>query len=99
MNAITVAEFPTSLVRDDGVTYAARAVGRRRPDGLWEGWLEFVPEATPRDPGDPLLFRTDRETTQPNETDLAYWASGLTPVYLEGAFRRAAQPEVVGDPF
>jgi hypothetical protein len=32
---------------------------------------------------------TPRETTQPNLHDLEYWATGLTPVYLQGALRRA----------
>ena len=36
--------------------------------------------------------RSGRETTQPNLTDLEYWAQGLTPVYLEGALRRALEP-------
>ena len=35
--------------------------------------------------------RTGRETTQPNLADLEYWASGLTPVYLEGALSRAGR--------
>ena len=29
------------------------------------------------------------ETTQPNLEALRYWASGLEPVYLEGALERA----------
>jgi len=33
--------------------------------------------------------RSGRETTQPNLVDLEYWATGLTPVYLDGALRRA----------
>jgi hypothetical protein len=39
--------------------------------------------------GGPAL-RTGRETTQPNRDAVAYWASGLEPVYFEGAFVRAA---------
>ena len=27
-----------------------------------------------------LVLRSDRETIQPNQTDLQYWAQGLTPV-------------------
>jgi len=38
--------------------------------------------------GTPTL-RTRRETTQPNLADLEHWATGLTPVYLHGALRRA----------
>jgi len=34
-------------------------------------------------------MRTPRETTQPNRACTAYWASGLTHVYLDGALRRA----------
>ena len=34
-------------------------------------------------------MRTQRETTQPNLADLEHWATGLTPVYLDGALRRA----------
>jgi hypothetical protein len=33
-----------------------------------------------------------RETTQPNRVDTEYWATGLTPIYLEGALRRALAP-------
>jgi hypothetical protein len=50
---------------------------------MWEGWLEFLP----LDGGEPLC--TGRETTQPNRDALAYWASGLEPIYFEGAFERA----------
>jgi hypothetical protein len=46
------------------------------------------------------VLRSGRETTQPNLTNLEYWAQGLTPVYLEGALRRALEPapEVVTKP-
>jgi len=80
----TLAEFPSSLFDTDGIAWVARALGRlRSSDGLWEGYLEFerLDEAA--------VLRTPRETTQPKLTDLLYWASGLTAVYLEGAFRRA----------
>ncbi len=79
----TLAEYPSSLVDSDGTVWVARAVGRRLPDGLWEAFLEFE-----REDGAALL-RTERESTQPNLTDVLYWTMGLTPVYLEGAFRRA----------
>lgn len=84
MEAETLAEYPSSLVGDDGKPFLARACGRMRPDGLWEGWIEFI-HADGK-----VAARTERETTQPNHTDLAYWANGLTAVYLEGAFQRAA---------
>jgi hypothetical protein len=57
--------------------------------GLWQGWIEFVPIG---DGGDPV--RSARETTQPNRQDTVYWATGLTPVYLQGALRRALHPMV-----
>lgn len=80
-----LAEYPSSLSDSDGTGYVARACGRLRTDGLWEGWLEFE-----REDGSDVV-RTARETTQPNRADLLYWAVRLTPVYLEGAFRRASE--------
>ena len=70
---------------EGGAAYVMRAWGEARADGTWEGWLEFLPA----DAGGPTL-RTGRETTQPNRDAVAYWASGLEPVYFEGAFVRAA---------
>jgi hypothetical protein len=35
------------------------------------------------------MVRTSEETSQPTRDDVAYWASGLEPIYLDGAFRRA----------
>jgi hypothetical protein len=60
--------------------------GTERDDGLWEGWIEFENRVTHE------VIRTERETTQPNLTDLTYWASGLTAVYLEGALDRVLNP-------
>jgi hypothetical protein len=53
---------------------------------MWEGWLEF----TPAGGGEPIV--SGRETTQPNRLDTEYWATGLTPIYLEGALERALHP-------
>jgi hypothetical protein len=74
--------FATPLVASENRTYVARACGREQPGGLWEGWIEFVPDRG-------AAVRSGRETTQPNLPDLEYWATGLTPVYLEGALKRA----------
>ena len=79
------------VITAGGGILAVRVCGRQRDDGLWEGWVEFEP-----DDGSPAL-RTPRETTQPNLTDLEYWAGGLTPVYLEGALDRALAAEDRGD--
>jgi hypothetical protein len=61
-------------------------------DTLWQGWLEFEPID-----GGPTR-RSPRETTQPNRTDAAYWATGLTAVYIEGALHRALNPLVRAEP-
>ena len=66
-----------------GAEYVAQAFGRGRSDGTWEGWLEFVNVATG------TVLRTGRETTQSKRDDVAYWASGLEPSYIRGAFARA----------
>jgi hypothetical protein len=58
--------------------------------GLWQGWIEFLP-----DDASALPVRSPRETTQPNRTDTLYWATGLTPVYLEGALKRALTAPIV----
>ena len=81
------AEYPAPIEGGNSVLYIARAVGAQADDGLWQGWIEFVPID-----GDGSVLRSPRETTQPNRTDLEYWATGLTPVYLEGSLRRALNP-------
>ena len=67
-----------------GNLYEIFIYGEPRLDGTWEGWLEFVPldSALPS-------RRTERETTQPDLPALEYWATGLEPLYLAGAFERA----------
>jgi hypothetical protein len=77
-------EYPTLLAGRDGRRYRAQSCGRERNDGLWEGWIEFLPV----EEGVPPL-RTGRETTQPNRDDVRYWASGITDPYLDGALDRA----------
>jgi hypothetical protein len=85
--AEVLAEYPTPVAAENGQTYIARVVGAEADDGLWQGWIEFVP----LDVGG-IPVRSPRETTQPNRRDTEYWATGLTPVYLEGALRRALNP-------
>jgi hypothetical protein len=87
--AETLVQFQTPVRAPDGTVYVARACGSQTADGLWHGWLEF----TPAD-GGPTL-RSGRETTQPNRADTVYWATGLSPVYLEGALQRAIDGPVV----
>lgn len=77
-------EYSTAVIGPDGTTYDVRSYGDERADGTWIGWLEFHPT----DPDKPAL-QTDQETSQPNQMDVEYWATGLEPVYFEGAFARA----------
>lgn len=86
--AVVLAEFAAPIPDEHGVSYTARAVAAAMADGLWEGWIEFIPVAD----GSPV--RTSRETTQPNLRDARYWASGLTAFYLQGALDRALSPLV-----
>jgi hypothetical protein len=72
-------------VRDTlGNLYEVFIYGEPRPDGTWEGWLEFVPLSAGLS-----SLRTDRETTQPDLSALEYWSTGLEPMFLAGAFERA----------
>jgi hypothetical protein len=86
--AEVLAQFAEPLSTSDGSSYLAQACGAPNAGGLWEGWIEFIPSKGGR------ALRSSRETTQPNKTDAAYWASGLTMIYLEGALTRALNPPV-----
>ena len=77
-------ELSTHVRTPEGLTYMASVHAEQQPEGTWAGWLEFTPVGH-RAP----WLRTDRETTQPSKEAVAYWATGLEPVYLEGAFERA----------
>ena len=76
--------YGTHIVGSDGRYYQVRCLGEPEPAGTWIGWLEFRPMD-----GSLPVSRTDHETSQPNRDALAYWATGLEPLYLEGAFARA----------
>jgi len=84
--AEVLVKFDVPVSDPSGVRYFPQAVGRERKDGLWEGWIEFVAADGGRS------IDSGRETTQPNRTDLAYWAQGLTFAYLQGALGRAQSP-------
>lgn len=77
-------------VRDQLGEYHARAVGRLGDDGMWEGWIEFAPID-----GSTEVLITGVESRQPAREHLEYWATGLTPVFLEGALQRARRPVTV----
>jgi len=80
-------------IQDEAGTYHARVIGRAADDGMWEGWLEFVPV----DGGGRTLV-SPVESRQPERDHLAYWATGLTVVYAEGALQRARRPLTVRTP-
>ncbi len=77
-------EYFTPLIDTDGSRYVASSWGAEQSDGTWMGWLEFRLLGKSR----PVL-KTERETTQPSREALWYWATGLEPIYFEGAFARA----------
>ena len=77
-------EYTTVVISPEGTEYLVRSYGEERVDGTWTGWLEFHP--TDADGG---VLRTGQETSQPNQIDVEYWATGLEPIYFEGAFGRA----------
>jgi hypothetical protein len=81
-------QFTEPVVAKDGRTFTARACGGETDKGMWHGWIEFLPVAG----GEPV--RSSRETTQPNRQDTEYWATGLTPIYLEGSLNRSLNPPI-----
>ena len=84
--AEVLVEFTDPVEGENGTRYIARACGGVADNGMWQGWIEFIPTT-----GGEVL-RSGRETTQPNRQDTVYWATGLTAVYLEGALERALRP-------
>jgi hypothetical protein len=62
--------------------HSVRAFAEKRGN-VWIGWLEFRPT------GGGKSVKTGEETSQPTKDAVAYWATGLEPVFLEGALQRA----------
>jgi dipeptidyl aminopeptidase/acylaminoacyl peptidase len=77
-------EHLTHVRTREGERFIARTYGEPDETGLWHGWLVFESIDRPS-----VRLTTDAETSQPNRAALAYWAEGIEPVYLEGAFARA----------
>src|SRR5262245_55952585 len=90
--AQTLVRFDAPVTHRDGRQYIAKACGRERDNGQWEAWLEFEDIETGE------ILRSQRETTQPNQVDATYWATGLTTVYLEGAIDRIRHPAIMREP-
>jgi hypothetical protein len=83
LGAELLLEYSERLLDVDRTEYVVRAWGGPRSDGVWVGWLEFAAVGQRR------VRRTGQETTQRSREDLQYWATGLEPVYMQGAFARA----------
>ncbi|HET7433996.1 MAG TPA: hypothetical protein VFN10_04700 [Thermoanaerobaculia bacterium] len=64
-----------------GQEYVVAVEGNERTDGTWAGRVLFTGR------GDVRV--TAQETSQPSRDALLYWATGLEPVFLDGAFGRA----------
>ena len=79
-----VSKLTSEVVSTDGRSWTVGVYGEPRGDGTWVGWLTFEPA----DGG--VVRRTRQETSQPDRTALEYWATGLQPSYLKGAFDRAS---------
>jgi hypothetical protein len=60
--------------------YKVRAFAEKHGH-LWIGWLEFKSASE--------TLKTGEETSQPTKGAVVYWATGLEPVFLEGALKRA----------
>lgn len=73
--------FSTTVTDELGRSWTAAAHGR--PAGnVWFGWIVFTD-------GHGSTVKTDVETSQPNRDALGYWATGVEPIYLDGALARA----------
>jgi len=69
----------------EGHEYVVRAYASERTNGMWGAWLVFT------DPLTSEMRSTGVETMQSKLADVVYWATGLEPTYLEGAFARATE--------
>ena len=66
----------------------SRSTDSTRDDGTRVVWCTFTAAGTGR------RLRTVQEMTQPNREARRSWATGLEPIYLEGAFGRARPDSV-----
>ena len=80
-----VREFE-QIFLDGDTRYRARVVAAPHKGTTWQGWIEFSPVS-----GSGKPCNTDWETVQPDRAAVAYWAEGLEPLYLDGAFERACR--------
>lgn len=78
-----IQKLMTRVSSPTGEQFEATVMGEQRKDGTWSGWLEF------RSVKGGATRRTSQETSQPNRAAVAYWASGLEAIYLDGALARS----------
>ncbi len=78
-----VMQYSQVLVAPDRHEYVVRVYAATHAEAHWDGWFVFFPLHTGR------VLATDRETTQNSLAAVAYWASGISTAYLEGALQRA----------
>jgi len=84
-----VHERDISITDDTGRLYdCVRVYAQPQTGGTWAGILEFLPTD-----GGPAI-RSARETTQSTSDGVVYWATGLEPIYFEGALARALRQPV-----
>jgi hypothetical protein len=83
VSVIQLHQFSRRVLDERGRPWTGFAMGGRREDGSWIGWLEFASDWSRE------VRVTLRETTQPTFATLVYWATGIEPVYLDGAFERS----------
>jgi hypothetical protein len=87
--ADVLVSYETPITGEGGL-YHARSVGRLAEDGMWEAWFEYEP----LDDDGPVIVGTV-ESRKPESQYINYWATGVTPIYLEGALNRALNPITV----
>jgi hypothetical protein len=76
---VTDLESPVLL---RGREYRISIEGQERSDGTWAARIVFAEV-------DGRRRVTEQESSQPNRDAVIYWATGLEPVYLDGALDRA----------
>ena len=74
------------FVDADGVRFRVEPFAQQRDDGIWVGWIEFLPLDGA---GEPL--RTPAETLQPTCEEVSVWASQLDAAQLTAALEHARQ--------
>ena len=80
-------EFQRPVTAEDGKIYTARACGGQMASD--SGRMDRV---HPGERRGSRSFRTRDDAAQ--QEDTIYWATGLTPVFLEGSLHRALNPTV-----